>query len=81
MRKRIVGEKISHIEAITITNPNNGKLVVSKDKIKQITLQYCNNILDMEYLNLVEDKRIEMNRRLLKLDGCFAPQSDTFEFF
>ena len=41
IRKRILGGKKSELQASAIINPVTEKLVVSKNKIKEVTLNYC----------------------------------------
>ena len=84
IRRRIVGGKKANIEATAITNPDSGKLVVSKDNIKKVTLKYCidtlsSNIPEKEYQKHIEDKRKHVNNKLLEVDGSFAPLKETFE--
>ena len=70
LRKRIVEGKKALIEATAIINPEDGKLVVSNNNIKKITLQYCkdtltNNVPARGYQQFIEDKQIAVNRKLL----------------
>ena len=84
VKKRIVGGNKALIQSTAITNPENGKLVVTQDSIKHVTLKYCkdtltNNIPEIGYQNFIEDKRTEVNKKLSEVDGCFAPEKETFE--
>ena len=40
MRKEIAGSKKSKQEASAIRHPDTGELIVNKNKIKKVTLQY-----------------------------------------
>ena len=70
LRKIIVEGKKALIEATAIINPEDGKVVVSNNNIKKITLQYCkdtltNNVPARGYQQFIEDKQIAVNRKLL----------------
>ena len=45
MKKEIAGSKKSKQEASAIRHPDTGELIVNKNKIKKVTLQYCVNNL------------------------------------
>ena len=65
MRKVIVGGKVNKMQANAIINPKSGKLEVAKERIKEVTLQHC---IDMLENNKAEDefeKEIE-KRKLLQ---------------
>ena len=84
IRKRILGGDKGHFEATAITNPLDGKLVVSRESIKRITLQYCtdtlgNNIPESEFQSAIENKQTQVRKRLMEIDGSFSPQKETFE--
>ena len=45
IRKEVIGGKKLNILATAIIDPISGKLVTSKQKIKEVTLQYCKDTL------------------------------------
>ena len=45
IQKRVVGEKKTEQNATAIPDPKTGKLIVSRNKIKEVSLEYCKNTL------------------------------------
>ena len=84
IRKRIIVGKTACLESTAIVNPENGKVVVSKRQIQEVTLKYCtetlsNNKVGSEYEEIIEAKKKEMKTKLGELGGDFKPQMETFE--
>ena len=72
------------MESTAIVNPDNGKVVVTKRQIQEVTLKYCketlsNNNIGFEYEEIMDTKRKEMKSRLAELGGDFIPTIETFE--
>ena len=81
IRKRILGGKKSELQASAIINPVTEKLVVSKNKIKEVTLNYCketltNNIPDEAYEHDRKKERFEQEIR--NCTETFQISKDTF---
>ena len=84
IRKRIVGGVKGHFEATAITNPLDGKLVISRESIKKITLQYCketlgDNIPESGFQSVIENKQTQVKTKLLEVDGSLAASKETFD--
>ena len=68
MKKKIAGSKKSKQEAIAIRHPETGEIIVNKNVIKKVTLQYCvknlkkNNPVDAvkEQVNKVRETQLEI---------------------
>ena len=72
------------MESTSIVNPDNGKVVVTKKPIQEVTLKYCketlsNNIVGGKYEEIMKTKKEEMKNRLGELGGNFIPTIETFE--
>ena len=60
MKKEIVGSKKSKLEAIAIRHPENGEILVNKNEIKKVVLNYCVNNLQKN--NPVEEVKDSVNK-------------------
>ena len=80
----INGKKSNH-EATAIVDPKNGKLVVSKNNIKSVSLDYCkatlaNNVPNKEYSEEIIFKKVEVQKKMLEEKGTFVTNKETFDF-
>ena len=85
IRKRVIGGKKAHHEATAIVNPINGKLVVSKNQIKSISLEYCkatleNNIPKTRYSEEIMSKKTEVQHKMNERIGTFVIKKETLDF-
>ena len=76
IKKKVIGGKKAAIEATTIINPKSGKLALTKNEIKKVTLQYTKDTLASnpakeEFAEEIERKRGEMIRMLKENNGNF----------
>jgi glutamate synthase domain-containing protein 2 len=51
LKKKVVGGKKATNQATAIVDPETGKMVVSKHKIKEVTLKYCKDTLENNQLS------------------------------
>ena len=65
IRKRVVGGRKNHIKATAIVDPKDGKLIVSRAEVKNVTLKYCKETLannkptkDFEEFILSKQKKV-----------------------
>ena len=84
VRKKILGEKKSTMEATAIKHPITNKLLMSRKEIKEATLDYCqrtlaNNVPDHDFKRGIEDKKEEVKKKLSENDGKFNTDMNTFE--
>jgi len=84
VRKKILGEKKSTMEATAIKHPITNKLLVSKTEIKEATLDYCqktlaNNVPEKDFKAVVEDKKEEVKKKMNEKNGRFETDINTFE--
>ena len=84
IKKRIVGGKKATIEATAIMNPKTNKLVVSKEQIKAVTLNYCketlaNNEPSKGFEKIMKAKRYTLEKKLLECNGTFKPTKEAFK--
>ena len=84
VKKRIIGGKIAKNQPTAIINPRTGKLAVSKDEIKSVSLQYCKDTLanndPAEGFKEEIDKKIKLVKELMEMkDGNFQAKKETFE--
>ena len=66
-------------------DPKSGKLIISKQKIKEASLQYCIDTLskyepDLEYQEVIRRKKETLNTKLQEGKGNFILQRETFDF-
>ena len=83
MRKRILGEKKRKVEATAIINPDNKKLIVGRNEIKEVTLNYCketlsNNEPKEEYKSLIEEKKKAVEDLNKETGGEFVVNKEVF---
>ena len=83
VRKRIIGGKRAAMVATAIVNPSNGKVVVSRTEIKEVTLNYCietlkNNEPSEDFKNTIEEKKNRVKQLLDEHDGNFEATENTF---
>ena len=84
IRKRVMGGG-KNIEATAIIDPVTGKLVVSKHRIKQVSLAYCkatlaNNQPDKEFREEILSKLIKVQTKLSDNKEEFHINKETFDF-
>ena len=84
IKRKIVGNKKATVEATAVINPKSGKLVVSRDEIKKVTLDYCkstleNNKPEEEFNEKIELKKKSMKEKLDEDKSQFVITKDTFE--
>ena len=84
IRKRIIGGRKATLQATAIMNPKNGKLAVSKDQIKSVTLQYCqetlaNNKPAIGFEGVMHTKKTNLERNLMQCNGSFMPTKEGFQ--
>ena len=85
VRKRIVGGKKASHEATSVINPKTGKLALSKEEIKVVSLEYCrdtlkNNTPEPALVNHIEQKKLCVKDFLNLTGGNFCAKKDTFDF-
>ena len=85
IRKRIIGGKKSLLQATAVTDPVSGKLVVSKSKIKEITLKYCkatltSNLPHKDYEEGILAKKANLQAEFLKCTDKFEIRKETFDY-
>ena len=84
IKKRIMGGKKGAMEATAIINPTTNKLAVSRNEIKQATLQYCvDTLANNEPANIYFEKHIKEKKKKVEdflnlKDGDFKATEDTF---
>jgi hypothetical protein len=83
VRKKVIGGKKAILEATAIVNPKTKKLVVNRNEIKEVTLQYCqdtlaNNKPEPEFEQTINDKKEMVKNILNEKDGEFEATEDTF---
>ena len=82
-KKIVVGKKATN-QATAIVDPSTGKLIVTKDKIKEVTLKYCkdtleNNMVEKEFEEDIVNKKEKVKVKLAETDGQFEIKQETFE--
>ena len=82
-KKIVVGKKATN-QATAIVDPNTGKMVVSKQEIKEVTLKYCkdtleNNAVEKEFEEDISSKKEKVKVKLAEKDGQFEIKQETFE--
>ena len=85
IRKRVVGGKKAEQIATVSLDPKTGKLIVSRNKIKEVSLEYYKNTLPShephaEYAKEINAKKNEVEKKLLENDGEFNINRETFYF-
>ena len=84
LKKKIVGSKKSTQQATAIIDPSTGKLAVSKQEIKDVTLKYCKDTLEDNeveegFKETIERKKEKVKQKLSESDGCFEIKQETFD--
>ena len=84
IRKRVIGGERKSIEQTAIVDPETGKVVGSRKKIKEVTLKYCKatlrkNVTPIGYEDEFKKKKVQVERKLLECDGEFKPQKEAFD--
>jgi exonuclease III len=84
VRKKVIGGKLDTIETSAIRNPATKKLVMKKDEIKSVTLNYCkatlrNNTPEDEFKELISKKKDLVKERLNESEGEMEIEYETFE--
>ena len=84
IRKRVVGGKKYSQQASAIIDPNTGGLVVSRKKIQQVSLKYCqdtlsNNTPTDEFKEQIRLKQVSVKNKLQQCGGAFQISENTFQ--
>ena len=74
IRKSILGPKKTGQEASAIRHPKTNELIVSKEEIKKVTLEYCtenlaNNTPDEEVKDMINKRRTEQIEKMKDTSG------------
>ena len=85
IRKKVLGGKNTNIVSRAIRNPKNGKMVVNKNEVKDVTLKYCidtlaNNQTHKDYENEAMKKEVFVEEFMKEKSGKFEASKDTFDF-
>ena len=83
IRKEIFGGKKAALETTAIIHPISGDLVVSKPKIKEVSLEYCkntlrNNVAQEGYREHIQSKIEKVKKKLKEDDGSISISKETF---
>ena len=83
-KEKVLGKKKTNTQPNAILNPENNKLVVSKNEIKAVTLKYCKDTLENNQPHPKYQKEINMKRKnvedKLSKENCdFIINQDTFD--
>ena len=84
VRKKVLGKRKENTRPNAILNPENGKLVVSNQNIKTVTLKYCqetlqNNEPHKQYFEEIKMKTKEVEKKLFKENSDFDISKETFD--
>ena len=84
IRKRVVGEKKTEQNATAILDPKTGNFIVSRNKIKEVSLEYCKNTLanhepHADYEKEINAKKNEVRNKLLEHGGELNINRETFD--
>ena len=77
IKKRVLGNKKSNMVPSAVINPKSGKLEVSSNKIKEVSLQYCidtlsNNKPTEGFEEYFEEKKKKVRKILNMKEGSFC---------
>jgi hypothetical protein len=83
IRRRIIGGKKLETKANAIEDPITEKLVVSRNKIKEVALKYCkdtltNNVPDKAYKEEIHAKKVRVDKELKKCTDKLEISEGTF---
>ena len=83
IKKKIMGNNKSN-EANAVKDPKTNKLVLEKEKIKEVTLEYCINTLtsnepEEDAKDTIENKKKESRLKLNGNEGEFEINKETFD--
>ena len=84
LKKKIVGGKKGTQQATAIVDPNTGRLAVSKQEIKDVTLKYCkdtlkDNDVEDEFKEVIQRKKEKVEQKLSESGGTFEIRQETFD--
>ena len=84
IRKRVVGEKKTEQNATAILDPKTGNFIVSRNKIKEVSLEYCKNTPanhepHADYEKEINAKKNEVRKKLLEHGGELNINRETFD--
>ena len=84
LKKKIMVGKKSTQQATAVIDPSTGKLAVSKQHIKEVTLKYCkdtlkDNEVEEEYKEGIERKKEKVKQKLSETGETFEIRQETFE--
>ena len=70
---------------MAICDPKTNKIVVNKNKIKQVTLEYCMNTLannkpEQRFEEEIRKKKERVKELMTKKDGDFTTDFETFQY-
>ena len=80
----MVGGKKACLDSTAIVHPVSGALVVSRNNIKEISLEYCKNTLRNNvplegYYDHIQTKIIKVKEKLIENDGDCTVTKNTFD--
>ena len=64
LQERILGSKKTPLEAVAIEDPDSGNLIDNPERIKEVSLAYCKNLLTNREPNLGYERILENKRNL-----------------
>jgi hypothetical protein len=84
IRKQVVGGKKASLESTAIVDPVSGKLVVSRTRIREVSLKYCkntlkNNVPHEEFKDHIQSKIDEVKVKIKELGGECSISRVTFD--
>ena len=84
LKKKIMGGKKSTQQATAVVDPSTGKLAVSKQQIKEVTLKYCkdtlkDNEVEEEFKEGIERKKEKVKQKLSEVGEIFEIRQETFD--
>ena len=85
IREKVLGGKRNKMLPTAIVDPKTNKLVVNKDTIKEVTLQYCvdtlnNNTPEVGFETIIKEKKEKVKQLLEVKEGSFESSLETFWF-
>ena len=87
IRRKVIGGKKQKVQVSAILDPNSGELIVSKQKIKDVSLQYCKDTLsnhapESDYKEEIRVKKDSFQKFLSESEGTgnFNISRETFDF-
>ena len=83
IRKKVLGGKKACMDSTAILHPNSGELVVSRNIIREVSLEYCkstlaNNVPSKQFYEHIQSKIQKVKVKLSEEDGASTIQRETF---